>query len=69
MIQMDDLLKTMQLENAKAGFWSQDQDGIFCSPHYYIIAPLRWKQKKQKQKPNTDIKTHFRIPKTKNKVY
>ena len=25
MIQMDDLLKTMQLENAKAGFWSQDQ--------------------------------------------
>lgn len=26
MIQMDDLLKTMQLENAKAGFWSQDQD-------------------------------------------
>lgn len=40
MIQMDDLLKTMQLENAKAGFWSQDQDGTFCSPHYYITAPL-----------------------------
>lgn len=61
---MDDLLKTMQLENAKAGLWSQDQDGIFCSPHYYITAPIKWKQK-----TNTDIKTHFRIPKTKNKVY
>lgn len=45
MIQMDDLLKTMQLENVKRGFWSQDQDGTFCSPLYL--------------KPNIDIQTHF----------
>lgn len=32
MIQMDDLLKTMQLENAKAGFWSQDQ-----MAHYVVL--------------------------------
>lgn len=50
MIQMDDLLKTMQLENAKAGFWSQDQDGTFCSPHYYTAAPLGWKQRNKNEK-------------------
>lgn len=34
-----------------------------------ILQHLLNENKKQKQKTNTDIKTHFRIPKTKNKVY